>query len=264
MAQKAAELDKEVDSKKAKIRLGQWVRLHDYNIAQKVKVIIEHYRTNIMGLLNNQAKAMVVTGSRKEAVRFKLEFDKYIAKNGYTQLAAMVAFSGEVEFHDDDPNTEALRGEKFTETSLNPGLKGRDMRDAFDTEEYQVMIVAQKFQTGFDQPKLCAMYVDKKLGGLECVQTLSRLNRTTPGKEDTYVLDFFNDPEDILAAFQEYYEVATLLDVSDPNHLWDLFEKLKSAGIFLSTEVEQFSKACLLYTSPSPRDGLLSRMPSSA
>ena len=243
LAQKAAELDKEVDSKKAKVRLGQWVRLHDYNIAQKVKVIIEHYRTNIMGLLNNQAKAMVVTGSRKEAVRFKLEFDKYIAKNGYTHLAAMVAFSGEVEFHDDDPNTEALRGEKFTETSLNPGLKGRDMRDAFDTEEYQVMIVAQKFQTGFDQPKLCAMYVDKKLGGLECVQTLSRLNRTTPGKEDTYVLDFFNDPEDILAAFQEYYEVATLLDVSDPNHLWDLYEKLKSAGIFLSTEVEQFSKA---------------------
>ena len=242
LAQRASKPDAEVDSKKAKVRLGQWVRLHDYNIAQKVKVIIEHYRTNIMGLLNNQAKAMVVTGSRKEAVRYKLEFDKYIAKKGYSELAAMVAFSGEVEFNDDAPNTEALRGEKFTEANMNPGLKGRDMRDAFNTEEYQVMIVAQKFQTGFDQPKLCAMYVDKKLGGLECVQTLSRLNRTMQGKEETYVLDFFNDPDDVLAAFQEYFETAQLLDVSDPNHIWDLHDKLRSAGIFQWTEVVKFSE----------------------
>ena len=242
LAQKVAKPDYEVESKKAKVRLGQWVRLHDYNIAQKVKAIVEHYRTKVMGLLNGHAKAMVVTGSRKEAVRYKLELDKYIAKKKYSQLAAMVAFSGEVEFNADDPNCEALIGEKFTESNMNPGLKGRDMRKAFDTAEYHIMIVAKKFQTGFDQPKLCAMYVDKKIGGLECVQTLSRLNRTHPGKEETYILDFFNEPADILEAFQEYYETARLLDVSDPNMIWDIFDKLRAAGIFLWTEVVQFSE----------------------
>jgi len=125
---------------------------------------------------------------------------------------------------------------------MNPGLKGQDLRKAFDTNDYHVMIVAQKFQTGFDQPKLCAMYVDKKLGGLDCVQTLSRLNRIYPGKQETYVLDFFNEPEDVLAAFQEYYQTASLLDVSDPNLIWDLYEKLRASGIFLWTEVTQFSE----------------------
>ena len=124
---------------------------------------------------------------------------------------------------------------------MNPGLKGRDMREAFDGCEYHVMIVANKFQTGFDQPKLCAMYVDKKLGGLECVQTLSRLNRVYQGKKETYVLDFFNEPEDVLAAFQEYYQTASLLDVSDPNLIWDLYEKLRAARIFKWTEVMQFA-----------------------
>jgi len=203
-------------------------------------VIVEHYRRHVMGLLNGHAKAMVVTGSRKEAVRYKLEFDKYIKKKMYSPLAALVAFSGEVEFHEDDPNCTGLVGQKFTESGMNPDLKGRDLRKAFDTNEYHVMIVAKKFQTGFDQPKLCAMYVDKKLGGLECVQTLSRLNRTFPGKEDTYVLDFVNEPDEILEAFQEYFETANLLDVSDPNVIWDLFEKLRGSGIFLWTEVTQF------------------------
>ena len=195
-----------------------------------------------MGLLNGHAKAMVVTGSRKEAVRYKIEFDKFIQKKKYQGLSAMVAFSGEVSFSPTDPHAEGLLGEKFTETGMNPGLKGRDMRDAFDTDDYHVMIVAMKFQTGFDQPKLCAMYVDKKLGGVDCVQTLSRLNRIYPGKTETYVLDFFNEPEDVLAAFQEYYQTATLLDVSDPNLIWDLFEKLRASGIFLWTEVTLFSE----------------------
>src|SRR5690606_29106518 len=132
--------------------------------------------------------------------------------------------------------------EKFSETRMNPGLKGRDMRKAFDTDDYAVMIVAQKFQTGFDQPKLCAMYVDKPLGGVECVQTLSRLNRIHPGKEETYVLDFINESEDILEAFQEYYQTATLLDVSDPDHIWELEEKLKQAGIFTMKEVTHFAE----------------------
>ena len=124
MAQKVASADVEVESRKAKVKLNQWVRLHDYNIAQKVKVIVEHFRDKVMGLLNGQAKAMVVTGSRKEAVRYKLEFDKYIQKKAYSQLKAMVAFSGEVSFSVGDPHCEGLFGEKFTENSMNPDLKG--------------------------------------------------------------------------------------------------------------------------------------------
>lgn len=242
LAQRIQAQDEEVDSKKAKVKLGQWVRLHDYNIAQKVLVIVEHFKDNVLGLLGGQAKAMVVTGSRKEAVRYKQEFDKYVANKGYDSIRAMVAFSGEVEFNDGDPNATALIGDKFTEKNMNPALKGRDMRKAFDSDDYQIMLVANKFQTGFDQPKLCAMYVDKKLGGVDCVQTLSRLNRTYPGKDEsgTFVLDFFNDPQDILDAFQPYYQTAELTDVSDPNQVFDLFDKLRSENIFTTQEVEQF------------------------
>lgn len=247
LALKMDEADSEVDSKKAKVKLNQWIRLHDYNIAQKVQVIVEHFKDNVMGLLGGQAKAMIVTSSRKEAVRYKLAFDKYITEKRYQKLQAMVAFSGEVEFSKNDPNSDGLVDEKFTELSMNLGLKGRDMRTAFKTDEYQVMIVANKFQTGFDQPKLCAMYVDKKLAGVECVQTLSRLNRTYPGKDvsGTFVLDFFNEPEDVLAAFQEYYQTAELIDVSNPNLVFDLSEKLRSFGIFQWAEVERFCEAYL-------------------
>jgi type I restriction enzyme R subunit len=249
LAMKIQATDQQVESKKAKVKLNQWVRLHDYNISQKVQVIIEHFKDNIMGLLGGQAKAMVVTGSRKEAVRYKLGFEKYLAEKGYTNIHALVAFSGEVEFSDNDPHAEGLLGEKFSETgkNMNPQLKGRDMRKAFDSDEYQLMIVANKFQTGFDQPKLCAMYVDKKLGGVDCVQTLSRLNRIYPGKADsgTFVLDFFNEPQDIVDAFQPYYQTAELADVSDPDLIHDLFDKLRGAGIFLWQEVEQFCEAYL-------------------
>ena len=188
---------------------------------------------------------MVVTSSRKEAVRYKLGFDKYISQKGYKKIHAMVAFSGEVVFDEKDPNVAGLLGEKFSEYNMNPDLKGRDMRKAFDSNDYQVMIVANKFQTGFDQPKLCAMYVDKKLGGVECVQTLSRLNRTFPGKAETgtFVLDFFNEPDDILSAFQPYYQTAELADVSDPDLIFDLNDKLRAAGIFTWQEVEQFCEA---------------------
>ena len=245
LAMKMEGSDQEVESKKAKVKLNQWVRLHDYNISQKVQVIVEHFKDNVMGLLGGQAKAMVVTSSRKEAVRYKIGFDKYIAEKGYNKIEAMVAFSGEVEFSDKDPGSAGIIGDKFTESNMNPGLKGRDMRKAFDSDDYQVMIVANKFQTGFDQPKLCAMYVDKKLGGVECVQTLSRLNRTFPGKAETgtFVLDFFNEPDDILESFQPYYQTAELADVSDPDLVFDLSEKLRAAGIFTWREVEQFCDA---------------------
>ncbi|MBA6336661.1 type I restriction endonuclease subunit R [Colwellia sp. BRX8-7] len=245
LAMKMEGSDQEVESKKAKVKLNQWVRLHDYNISQKVQVIVEHFKDNVMGLLGGQAKAMVVTSSRKEAVRYKQGFDKYIVEKGYQKIHAMVAFSGEVEFSDKDPGCEAFVDFKFTEKNMNDNLKGRDMRKAFDSDDYQVMIVANKFQTGFDQPKLCAMYVDKKLGGVECVQTLSRLNRTFPGKAETgtYVLDFFNEPEDILSSFQPYFQTAELADVSDPDLIFDLRDKLRSSGIFQWQEVEQFCNA---------------------
>ena len=247
LAMKIQGSDQEVESKRAKVKLNQWVRLHDYNISQKVQVIVEHFKDNVMGLLGGQAKAMVVTSSRKEAVRYKLCFDKYITEQGYQKIHAMVAFSGEVEFNDKDPNVSGLIGEKYTEHNMNPNLKGRDLRKAFDSDDYQVMLVANKFQTGFDQPKLCAMYVDKKLGGVECVQTLSRLNRTYPGKAETgtFILDFFNDPNEILEAFQPYYQTAELDDVSDPDLIFDLSDKLRASGIFMSHEVEQFCDAFL-------------------
>ena len=245
LALKIHDADQEVESKRAKVKLNQWVRLHDYNISQKVQVIVEHFKAHVMGRLGGQAKAMVVTGSRKEAVRYKQGFDKYIIAQGYQNIHALVAFSGEVVFSDKDPNCQDLIGEQFTESTMNPQLKGRELRKAFDSDDYQVMIVANKFQTGFDQPKLCAMYVDKKLGGVECVQTLSRLNRTYPGKVETgtFVLDFFNAPEDILSAFQPYYQTAELADVSNPDLIFDLFDKLRAAGIFTWQEVEQFCEA---------------------
>ena len=184
IAQLKAKGDEEVDKKKAAKELGIWIKLHPHNIGQRVQVIVEHFRQHIQGLLGGQAKAMVVTSSRLEAVRYKLAFDKYIARLGYKNLRAMVAFSGEVI----DKESADL---PFTKRNMNPALKGRDMRKAFDTGDFQVMIAANKFQTGFDQPKLCAMYVLKKLSGVDCVQTLSRLNRTFPGKKEggTFVLD---------------------------------------------------------------------------
>lgn len=228
-----SETDSEVDSKKARTRLSKWVRLHPHNIGQKVSIIIEHFRSNVMNLLAGQAKAMIVTSSRLEAVRYKLAFDKYVKEQGYGTIRAMVAFSGEIE----------EEGQTFNERNMNPDLNGRDMRKAFDTQDYQVMLVANKFQTGFDQPKLCAMYVDKKLTGVDCIQTLSRLNRTYPGKDSTFVLDFVNDPQDVLEEFQKYYETAKLETVSDPNLVYDLFHKLKGTGIFTWSEVESFTDA---------------------
>lgn len=229
--------DEEVDSKKAKVQLAKWVKLHPYNIAQKIEIIIEHFRTNIAPLLGGKAKAMVVTSSRKEAVRYKIAFDQYIEDQGYPNLQAMVAYSGSVM---DDVEGEP---KEYTEINQNPGLKGRDMRKAFDTDEYQVMLVANKFQTGFDQPKLCAMYVDKKLSGVDAVQTLSRLNRTYPGKDKTFILDFFNKPEEIKEAFDPYYTSAKLDAVTDPNLIFDLQIKLDSSSIYTQQEVDQFAKA---------------------
>ena len=230
--------DDEVDSKKARIKLARWVRLHPYNISQKVEVIVEHFRANIRGLLNGQAKAMVVTSSRQEAVRYQLAVKAYVQQMGYSDVHPLVAFSGSVL-------PDEVIPEEVTENSslLNAGLNGRELADAFDTQDFNVMIAANKYQTGFDQPKLCAMYVDKKLQGVDCVQTLSRLNRTFGDSKETFILDFFNEPQDILDAFLPYYTKAELTDVTDPQIIYDLQKKLDAEGIYHWQEVEAFALA---------------------
>jgi type I restriction enzyme R subunit len=230
--------DEEVDSKKARTKLARWVRLHPYNIDRKVEIIVEHFRENIRHLLNGQAKAMVVTSSRQEAVRYQLAVKAYVQQMGYGDVHPLVAFSGSVLPDDVIP-------EEVTESSslLNAGLNGRDLAEAFDTQDFNVMIAANKYQTGFDQPKLCAMYVDKKLKGVDCVQTLSRLNRTCGEGKQTFILDFFNDAKDILEAFLLYYTKAELTDVTDPQIIYDLQKKLDAEGIYHWEEVEAFATA---------------------
>lgn len=230
--------DEEVDSKKARMKLARWVRLHPYNISQKVEVIVEHFRSHIRHLLGGQAKAMVVTSSRQEAVRYQLEVMAYVKRMGYGDVHPLVAFSGSVL-------PDGVIPEEVTENShvLNPGLNGRDLAQAFDTQDFNVMIAANKYQTGFDQPKLCAMYVDKKLQGVDCVQTLSRLNRTFGDSKPTFILDFFNDAKDILDAFLPYYTKAELMGVTDPQLIYDLQKKLDAEGIYHWEEVSAFALA---------------------
>lgn len=223
----------EVERSEARKSLLRWVRLHPYNISQKVQIVVEHYRANVRPLLDGRAKAMVVVGSRLEAVRWQLAIQKYIKEQGY-DLGTLVAFSGEVSDHKTGPDP-------FTETSreLNPGLAGRDIREAFKLPEYHILLVANKFQTGFDQPLLCGMYVDRRLAGIQAVQTLSRLNRAHPGKDTTYVLDFINAGDDILAAFRTYFETAELNNVTDPNIVLDLKAKLDGLGYYDEFEVDR-------------------------
>lgn len=234
LAHNGTEMDEaEVERSAAMKGIMRWVRLHPYNISQKVQIVVEHFRENIQGLLNGQAKAMVVTASRLEAVRWKLAIDKYIRDNKYP-LDTIVAFSGEVidKENGEDPFTEASK-------TLNPDLKGRDIRDAFATADYQILLVANKYQTGFDQPLLCGMYIDRRLAGIQAVQTLSRLNRAHPGKDTTYVLDFVNSSEEILAAFKTYFETAELDNVADPALVYNLRSKLDGAGYYDDHEVER-------------------------
>jgi type I restriction enzyme, R subunit len=230
--------DAEVDKSEAVKALVRWVRLHPVNIGQKVAIIVEHFRQHVAWRLNGQAKAMVVTGSRKEAVRFKLAMESYIAENHY-KMGVLVAFSGEV-------NDPEMSPDPFTETGMNPGLKKTPIPEALDGQDYTLLVVADKYQTGFDQPKLVAMYVDKRLAGVATVQTMSRLNRTYEKdgckKDWTVVVDFVNDPEQILADFQKYYRTAILPDGTDPHLLYDLQTKLDASGIYLPSEVDAFAK----------------------
>lgn len=246
-ADMAAAAEKRVDERSGKRSLAKWMSLHPTNVGQKVQLIVEHFRANVAQLLHGQAKAMVVTSSRASAVAYARMFERYCKERGYVDVRAMVAFSGDVTNRDKQTGLLVVddlpSDHQFNETNMNPDLRGRELRKAFDTADYRVMIVANKFQTGFDQPKLVAMYVDKKISGVEAVQTLSRLNRTYPGKDKTFVVDFVNPAEEILAAFKTYYRDARISDVQDANVVYDLKQTLDAAHIYEPQEVEAFANA---------------------
>ncbi|MEA5536116.1 type I restriction endonuclease subunit R [Crocosphaera sp. XPORK-15E] len=212
--------------------IARFIELHPHNITQKVEIIIEHFRNHTRHKIGGRAKAMVVTRSREHAVKYKLAFDKYIKEKGYSDIKSLVAFSGSITL-DEFPD------QPFTEANMN-GIKTSEISEKFDSETYQVLLVANKFQTGFDQPLLHTMFVDKRLDGVQAVQTLSRLNRTTIGKDDTFILDFVNKPEDIYKAFKPYYEQTPIGETADPQQLNDLSYQLYEWQLFSQDDVNQW------------------------
>ena len=232
---KQVEDDPEVPRKKAAKALGRYLELHPVNIEQVVSVIVEHFRLYVMYELGGRAKAMVVTGARLAAVKYKLAFDRYIHDRGYTGIRSLVAFSGTVE-DPDDP------GSSYTEVSMNDGLAESELPETFERDDYRVLLVAEKYQTGFDQPLLQTMYVARRLAGVQAVQTLSRLNRIAPGKSRTFVLDFANEEDDIYKAFKPYYETTPVGENADPHRLSELQHRVLEWAIFTPTDVTTFAK----------------------
>lgn len=230
---KSVEEDPKVPRRKASKALTRFLSLHPHNLRQKTEIIIEHFRNYTKEKIGGRAKAMIVTASRLHAVRYKQEVDKYIDEKKYKDLKALVAFSGTVN----DPDIPEL---SYTEVGMNDGIKERELPDKFESYEYHVLIVAEKYQTGFDQPLLHTMYVDKRLSGVQAVQTLSRLNRTTAGKIDTFVLDFVNDRKEIYESFKPYYEITEFAEVTDPQLLYNLEHTLLSYQIFFKKDIDAF------------------------
>jgi type I restriction enzyme R subunit len=231
--------DPNVERKKAAKALARFMRLHPHNISQKTAIMVEHFQNFSRHKIGGQAKAMVVTGSRLEAVRYKQEFDSYIAKNGY-EIRSLVAFSGTVI-------DDKIKDKTYTEPEMNGGIREKDLPESFSTKEYQVLLVAEKYQTGFDQPLLHTMYVDRRLDGIQAVQTLSRLNRTHPLKEDTFILDFVNDPDEIQKAFKVYYDGATFGEEVEPERLYEIKAALDGSAIYRNDEIEEF---CRIFFAP--------------
>ena len=231
--EKATEEDPEYDAKTARRAIARFVSLHPYHLAQKAEIIVEHFRQHTSKEMGGLAKAMVVTSSRLHAVRYKQNIDKYIRENGY-DIKTLVAFSGKI----DDGS-----GFPLTETNMK-GFPESRTAEEFGGPEYGVLIVAEKFQTGFDQPLLHTMYVDKPLVGLAAVQTLSRLNRIHPLKENTFVLDFRNETEDIVEAFEQYHG-CTVAPPTDPNILWDTRRRLDDFDVLRPEEIEAAMPALL-------------------
>lgn len=233
-------IDPEVPASKAKAQLARFVSLHPYNLGQKAEIIVEHFRQKTAGKIGGHAKAMVVTRSRLHAVRYKEAIDKYIKTKGYGTgshpLRTLVAFSGTVT---DPDHPEVL----YTEAAMN-GFGEGQLPKRFAGDDYQVLVVAEKYQTGFDQPLLHTMYVDKKLANVRAVQTLSRLNRMHPGKDDTFVLDFANSAEEIQEAFRPFFE-ETFAAPTDPNILYNLEHEIRSAGVVDPIEMRVAVEALL-------------------
>lgn len=237
--------DPAYDKAKGARAVSRFESLHPHNIAQKTAIIIEHFRDITKHKINGKAKAMVVTASRLHAVRYLFAFRKYIQDHHYTDLDVLVAFSGSINDG----------GEEWTEEKINKNKKGETIKEGqlkkYFHNEFNMLIVAEKYQTGFDEPLLHTMFVDKVLGGVKAVQTLSRLNRTTRGKEDTFVLDFANKQEDIKKAFQPYYEGTMLEKETDPNLIYTLKRKLEDFHVYQDKEVEDFANKFYQKTIPS-------------
>ena len=230
---KAIEEDPHLNKKKAAKAIGRFVSLHPHNLAQKTEIIIEHFRNIVSKKIGGKAKAMLVCGSRLHAKRYYEEFNRYIKAKAYeNEIKILVAFSGRVI---DDNAPDGVSEPEMT------GYSEKELPTIFEKDEYKILIVADKYQTGFDQPLLHTMYVDKKLSGVKAVQTLSRLNRMHPGKEDTFVLDFVNDRETILDSFQPYYEITSVTEETDINHLYDLKARLDEFQVYWVQEIEAFA-----------------------
>jgi type I restriction enzyme R subunit len=225
--------DPEVDKSKAKAAIARFVSLHPHNLSQKAEIIVEHFRQHTRSKIGGKAKAMVVTSSRLHAVRYKQSIDSYIKDKGYTDIQALVAYSGKV----------LDAGAEFSEAKMN-GFPEKETAKRFDSDDYQVLIVAEKFQTGFDQPLLHTMYVDKPLSGLHAVQTLSRLNRIHPDKTDTFVLDFRNTTDDIQKSFKPWFEKTAAIP-TDPNLLWDTHRSLMAFPVIIVSEIKPLVSAVL-------------------
>lgn len=229
---KAIEDDPELETIAAKRKIAKYIELHDTNIAQKVEIIIEHFKNHIMKELGGRAKAMVITSSRQAAVKYRNEFVHYVTKHGYTGIHALVAFSGKV----------SLDGNEYTEAVMN-GISEGDLPEAFDSNDYQVLLVANKYQTGFDQPKLCAMYVDKRLRGVSAVQTLSRLNRIcAPFDKKTFVLDFKNEYDDIQKAFSPFYTETILNETITPSDIRAVEAQVDQYNFLDIDDIESFNE----------------------
>lgn len=229
---KAIQDDPTLETKKAKRQIARTAELHDTNIAQRVEVIVEHFRTTVMQELDGNAKAMVITDSRQGAVKYRQAMDEYLNKKGYSDIKALVAFSGKVKVDDVE----------YSEAKMN-GFSEDKLPEKFDKDGYQVLLVANKYQTGFDQKKLCAMYILKKLRGVNAVQTLSRLNRIcAPYKKQTFILDFKNDYEDMKAAFAPYYTSTFLANSVNPRNIYELEKKIDAYGIIDYDDVMKFNE----------------------
>jgi type I restriction enzyme R subunit len=237
---KAVEDDPTLPKRKAARALAKFMSLHPHNIEQKTEVMVEHFRQKVQSHLGGRAKAMVVTSSRLHAVRYMMAFERYIAENAYTDIRPLIAFSGTVR----DPDT----GLEYTEPGMNvdcvsgKSIGEKQLPERFGSLDYRILLVANKYQTGFDQPLLQAMYVDKRLDGVQAVQTLSRLNRKIPGKQDPFVLDFINQAEDIYRAFKPYYDATSLQESSSPQQLETLKHELDVVQVYFWSEVEAFAR----------------------